>query len=56
MYARIICTWTDKLPGDCRPDADAILVGAAGAGMDLRDLAALALAGDLRPVAARYPG
>ena len=41
-YARTICTWTDKLPGDCRPDADAILVGAAGAGMDLRDLAALA--------------
>ena len=41
-YARTICTWTDKLPEDCRPDADAILVAAAGAGMDLRDLAALA--------------
>ena len=41
-YARTICDWTDKLPGDCRPDADAILVGAAGAGMDLPDLAALA--------------
>ena len=41
-YARTICTWTDKLPEDCRPDADAILLAAAGAGMDLRDLAALA--------------
>ena len=41
-YARTICGWTDKLPGDCRPDADAILLGAAGAGMDLPDLAALA--------------
>ena len=41
-YARTICTWTDKLPEDCREDADAILAGAAGAGMDLPDLAALA--------------
>ena len=41
-YARTICTWTDKLPEDSRPDADAILLAAAGAGMDLRDLAALA--------------
>jgi hypothetical protein len=41
-YARAICGWTDKLPGDCRADADAILVAAAGAGMDLRDLTALA--------------
>jgi hypothetical protein len=41
-YARAICGWTDKLPADCRPDADAILVAAAGAGMDLRDLTALA--------------
>ena len=41
-YARTVCTWTDKLPEDCRPDADAILLAAAGAGMDLRDLAALA--------------
>ena len=41
-YARTICAWTDKLPEDCRPAADAILLGAAGAGMDLRDLAALA--------------
>jgi len=40
--ARAVCGWTDKLPGDCREDADAILVGAAGAGMDLPDLAALA--------------
>ncbi len=41
-YARAICGWTDKLPGDCRADADAILVAAARAGMDLRDLTALA--------------
>ncbi|MGH3194729.1 MAG: DUF222 domain-containing protein [Streptosporangiaceae bacterium] len=41
-YARTVCTWTDKLPGECRPDADAILLAAAGAGMDLPDLAALA--------------
>ena len=41
-YARAICKWTDKLPQDCRADADAILVTAAAAGMDLRDLAALA--------------
>jgi hypothetical protein len=41
-FAREICRWTDKLPGDCRDTADAILVGAARAGMDLRDLAGLA--------------
>jgi hypothetical protein len=41
-YARAICGWTDKLPEECRADADAILVAAAGAGMDLRDLTALA--------------
>ena len=41
-YARTICGWTDKLPQDCRPDADAILLAAAGAGADLRDLTALA--------------
>ena len=41
-YARTICQWTGKLPEECRADADAILVAAAGAGMDLRDLAALA--------------
>ena len=40
--ARTICTWTDKLPGDCREAADAILVTAARAGMDVRDLAELA--------------
>ena len=41
-YGRAICQWTDKLPAGCRPAADAILVTAARAGMDLRDLAALA--------------
>ena len=40
--ARTICIWTDKLPGDCRAAADAILVTAAKAGMDVRDLAELA--------------
>jgi hypothetical protein len=41
-YGRTICTWTDRLPGDCRAAADAILLSAALAGMDLRDLAGLA--------------
>jgi len=41
-YARTVCQWTDKLPGDCRGTADEILAGAAQRGMDLRDLAALA--------------
>ena len=41
-YGRAICQWTDKLPADCREAADAILLSAAKAGMDLRDLAALA--------------
>jgi hypothetical protein len=41
-YAREICRWTDKLPEDCQDTADAILVTAARAGMDLADLAALA--------------
>src|SRR5580704_1482975 len=40
--ARTICAWTDKLPGDCRDAADTILVTAARAGMDVRDLAGLA--------------
>jgi hypothetical protein len=41
-YARTLCQWTDKLPEQCRGTADEILAGAAGKGMDLRDLAALA--------------
>src|SRR6201989_2682830 len=40
-YGRTICQWTDKLPEDCREAADAILLSAAKAGMDLRDLAGL---------------
>jgi Domain of unknown function (DUF222) len=40
-YGRAICQWTDKLPGDCREAADAILLSAAQAGMGLRDLAGL---------------
>ena len=38
----MICQWTDKLPGDCREAADAILVAAAKGGGDVRDLAGLA--------------
>jgi len=41
-YGRTICSWADKLPEDCRLAADAILLSAARAGMDLRDLAGLA--------------
>src|ERR1035437_9533717 len=41
-YARTLCGWTDQLPDECRDTADAILVAAAGRGMDLRDLATLA--------------
>ena len=41
-YGRTICQWTGRLPGDCRAAADAILLSAAQAGMDLRDLAGLA--------------
>src|SRR6266446_7738746 len=41
-FGRMICTWTDRLPRDCREAADEILLTAAAAGMDLRDLAALA--------------
>jgi hypothetical protein len=41
-YARMICGWTDRLPGDCQDKADDILAGAAQMGMGLADLAALA--------------
>jgi hypothetical protein len=41
-YARTMCEWSDRLPEDCRPAADAILVAAARAGAALADLAALA--------------
>jgi len=40
--ARTICGWTGRLPEHCRPAADAILVAAARAGADQRDLAELA--------------
>ena len=53
--ARTICGWTEKLPEECRPDADAILLGAA---KDRRGPAGPGRAGrgDLRPVPARGPG
>jgi len=41
-FARTICCWTDKLPQECRPDADEILLLAAKSGADLPDLAGLA--------------
>jgi Domain of unknown function (DUF222) len=41
-YARTICQWSDKIPEDCRPAADAILIAAAKAGAALEDLARLA--------------
>ena len=41
-YARVICAWTSKLPEDARPAADEILLGAAGSGLELADLAGLA--------------
>ncbi|HYB14046.1 MAG TPA: DUF222 domain-containing protein [Streptosporangiaceae bacterium] len=41
-YARTICEWSDKIPEDCRPAADAILIAAAKAGAALEDLGRLA--------------
>ena len=41
-YARRICQWTGKLPAECRGAADEMLLTAAKAGADLRDLAGLA--------------
>ena len=40
--ARLICDWTDKLPGDYRADADGILLAAVLGGADQHDLARLA--------------
>src|SRR4051795_3117570 len=41
-YAREICRWTGSLPDDARAAADEILLGAAAAGLEVADLAALA--------------
>jgi hypothetical protein len=41
-FARTVCVWTDKLPAGSRDAADAILMGAAVAGLGLPDLAVLA--------------
>ncbi len=41
-FARTICQWTDKIPPQCRDDADEILIAAARAGLDLREIIALA--------------
>jgi hypothetical protein len=40
--ARTVCVWTGKLPAGSRDAADGILMGAAVAGVGLRDLAVLA--------------
>jgi len=40
--ARTICGWTDRLPRECRPAADEILLAAAQAGARKEDLAGLA--------------
>ncbi len=40
--ARTVCGWTDKLPRECRDDADDILIAAARAGAYREDLAVLA--------------
>jgi Domain of unknown function (DUF222) len=41
-WAREVCAWTDRLPAALVQDADRILLAAAAAGADLRDLALLA--------------
>ena len=41
-HARVICSWTARLPEDCRPAAEEILLAAAGRGLDLAGLAGLA--------------
>jgi len=41
-WARQLCEWTDRLPGDRRGEADEILVGAARGGADLAALGGLA--------------
>src|SRR6185437_10866271 len=41
-WARQVCEWTDLLPHSARADADAILLGAAVGGAELRDLEGLA--------------
>src|ERR1700737_972944 len=41
-FARMICGWTGKLPRDCQEAADTILLTAAQAGVEARDLAGLA--------------
>ncbi len=54
--ARTLCQWTEKLPEDCRDAADEILITAATAGMDLRDLGALAMEIYQRSLPPRTPG
>ena len=40
-YGRTICQWTDKLPEKFRKESDELLVKAAAAGLELRELAVL---------------
>jgi hypothetical protein len=41
-WAKLFAAWNDRLPGEDRDDADAILLGAAAAGLPLEDIAKLA--------------
>jgi hypothetical protein len=41
-WARTVCGWSDRLPGNMRENADAILAAAAAGGAELTDLAGLA--------------
>ncbi len=59
--ARTICSWTDKLPADCRLAADAILIVAVKTGANLEALAEVfggiyTLSRPRRPLAAAVPG
>ncbi len=51
--ARTLCSWTDRLPEECRDAADEVLVAAAQGGLGLADLAGLAgeILGRARPQA-----
>jgi hypothetical protein len=40
-YGRAICQWTGKLPEKYQDESDELLIAAAAAGLELRDLAAL---------------
>ena len=41
-YGRLICLWTNRLPGKFRDESDELLLAAAASGLGLEELAALA--------------